>query len=133
MSAALGHLVESGFANAITYDAHRPSYPAESLNKMLEEMKILDVAAARILEIGAGTGKLTEQLVAHERSYEIIAVEPHAQMRRVLNAKALPGVKVLNATAANLEGIEEAWADGVVVAQVSLDSQITNLNPSIAK
>lgn len=108
MSAALGHLVESGFANAMTYDTHRPSYPAESVSKMLEKMKILDVPAARILEIGAGTGKLTEQLVAHKRSYELIAVEPHVQMRKVLDAKALPGVKVLNGTAANLEGIEEA-------------------------
>lgn len=54
-------------------------------------------------------------------------------MRRVLDAKGLPGVKVLNAAATNLEGIGEAWADGVVVAQVRLDSQITNWNPSIAR
>ena len=96
-------------------------------------LKILDMPAPRILEIGAGTGKLTEQLVAHEKSYEIIAVEPHAQMRRVLEAKALPGVKILNGTAMNLEGIEDAWADGVVVAQVSLDSQVTNWNSSVAE
>lgn len=135
MSTTLGHpdLIESGFTNAMTYDTHRPSYPAESVNKMLEEMKILDVPAARILEIGAGTGKLTEQLVAHERSYEIIAVEPHVHMRQVLDAKALPGVKVLNGTATNLEGIEEAWADCVVVAQVSLDRRITDWNSPIAE
>lgn len=133
MSADLDHRVESGFANATTYDAHRPSYPAESLNKMLEKMKILDIPVPQILEIGAGTGKLTEQLVAHEKSYEIIAIEPHAQMRRVLEAKALPGVKILNGTAMKLEGVEEAWADGVVVAQVSLDSQVTNRNSSVAE
>lgn len=98
-------------------------------------MNILDVLATRILEIGAGTGEPTEQLVAHERYYEIIIVGPHAQaqMRRVLDAKGLPGVKVLNAAATNLEGIGEAWADGVVVAQVRLDSQITNWNSSIAR
>ena len=72
------------------------------------------------LEIGAGTGKLTEQLKSHDRSYQIVAVEPHYHMRQVLNNKALPGVKVLNGTATNLAGIDEAWADGVVVAQVSL-------------
>lgn len=125
--------VESGFADAITYNTHRPSYPAESVNRMLEKMKILEVPAARILEIGVGTGKLTEQLVAHERSYKLIAVELHVQMRKVLHAKALPGGKVLNGMAGNLEGIEEAWADGVVVAQISLDSRITNWNSSIAE
>ena len=89
-------------------------------------MKILEVPTARILKLGAGTGKLTEQLVAYERPYELIAVELHVQMRKVIDAKALSGVKVLNGIAANLEGIEETWAEGVVVAQVSLDSRITN-------
>lgn len=44
---------------------------------MLEKMKILEVPAARILEIGAGTGKLTEQLVAHEWSYDISVTRRH--------------------------------------------------------
>ena len=121
MTAGLTRLVESGFANAMTYDTYRPSYPADCVNKMLDKLHILDLPKARILEIGAGTGKLTEQLVAREKSYEIIAVEPHAHMRQVLNDKALPGVKVLNGTAANLEEIEAGWADAIVVAQVSSD------------
>ena len=118
MDNSLGHQVEKGFANAKTYDTYRPYYPADSVNRMLENLKIIDVAEARILDLGAGTGKLTEQLVNHDRSYEIIAVEPHMHMRQVLESKALKGVKILNGTAANLEGIVDDWADAVVVAQV---------------
>lgn len=118
MDNALGHLVENGFADAMTYDTYRPYYPADSVNRMLEELKIVDVAEARILDLGAGTGKLTEQLLLHDRSYEVIAVEPHMHMRQVLEKKALKGVRIVNGTAANLGGIEEDWADAVVVAQV---------------
>ena len=118
MDNSLGHLVEKGFANAKTYDTYRPYYPADSVNRMLEKLKIIDVAEARVVDIGAGTGKLTEQLVNHDRSYEIIAVEPHTHMRQILEGKAFKGVKILNGTASNLEGIEDDWADAVVVAQV---------------
>ena len=115
---SLHRLVQDGFASAMTYDAYRPSYPVELVNKMLDKIGVSNAPQARILEIGAGTGKLTEQLVNHERSFEIIAVEPHFHMRQLLDSKQLAGVKVLNCTAANLEGVEQGWADAVVVAQV---------------
>ena len=119
MSTGLHPLVQSGFVSAMTYDTYRPSYPVESVDRMLDTLGVFNMPKARILEIGAGTGKLTEQLVAHEKGYEIIAVEPHVHMRQVLDNKALSGVKVMNRTATNLEGVEEAWADAVVIAQVS--------------
>ena len=122
MSTDLHNLVQSGFADAMTYDTHRPSYPLESVNLMLDKLGILNAPGARILEIGAGTGKLTEQLVGYGESYDILAVEPHAPMRAVLEQKSLPGVRVVDATAANLGGVDDAWADAVVVAQVSLNA-----------
>ncbi len=115
----LARLVESGFTNAMTYDTYRPSYPAGSVQALLEKAKVADVARARIVEIGAGTGKLTEQLATGNMPYEIIAVEPHVHMRQVLDKKALPGVRILNGTAASLGAVEDAWADAVIVAQVS--------------
>ena len=118
MNNNLGHLVENGFANAKTYDKYRPYYPADSVQRMLDKLKIIDVSEARVLDLAAGTGKLTEQLVNHDKSYEIIAVEPHIHMRQVLESKALKGVKIINGMAANLEGIEDGWADAVVVGQV---------------
>lgn len=125
MSADLPHLVASGFADAITYDAYRPSYPAASVKEMLKILKISDVPEARILEIGAGTGKLTEQLVAQEMSYQIVAVEPHVHMRQVLKPKTLQRVTILDETAANLDEVENSWADAVVIAQVSNHSPTT--------
>ena len=124
MPASLHNLVQTGFADAMTYDAHRPSYPLKSVNLMLDKLEILDAPGARILEIGAGTGKLTEQLVGQEKNYDILAVEPHAPMRAVLERKSLPGVKAVDAPAANLSGVEDAWADALVVAQVSLNASI---------
>lgn len=91
---------------------------------MLTKLGTLNVPGARILEIGAGTGKLTEQLVGQDRRYDIIAIEPYVPMRKVLESKSLPGVKAVDGTATKLEGIEDGWADAVVIAQVSLKSSI---------
>jgi 16S rRNA A1518/A1519 N6-dimethyltransferase RsmA/KsgA/DIM1 with predicted DNA glycosylase/AP lyase activity len=49
-----------------------------------------------VLDVGAATGKLTEQLV--KRGLEVIAVEPSPRMRAALKA-ALPGVDVRAGTA----------------------------------
>ena len=117
MSTPLPQLVDSGFADALTYDAHRPSYPLHSVELMLDRLKVPN--EARILEIGAGTGKLTEQLTARSSDHDICAVEPHYHMRQVLGQKALPRVRVLNGTAANI-AVEDSWADAVVIAQVGL-------------
>jgi SAM-dependent methyltransferase len=62
--------VFDGVAEA--YDAARPSYPPELVDAAIAAGG-LD-AESRILEIGAGTGKLTEMLV--ERGLRIHAVEP---------------------------------------------------------
>ena len=73
---------------------------------------------ARILEVGAGTGKFTELLARREEDYEILAVEPHEGMRKELERKELQGVKVVEGSAGDLGAVEEGWAEGVVVAQV---------------
>ena len=65
-----------------------------------------------------GTGKFTSILADRPENYEIIAVEPHADMRKVLEGKALKGVRVLDGAAVAMPAVETGWADAVVVAQV---------------
>jgi SAM-dependent methyltransferase len=62
------------------YDRGRPDYPAEAVDRLLEELG----NPRRVLDVGAGTGKLTRPLLA--RGLEVIAVEPAAAMRELLTA-----------------------------------------------
>lgn len=70
-------------AAAEDYEAGRPEYPAEAVGWMLEG------TSGAVLDLGAGTGKLTRGLVALGR--EVVAVDPDAAMLERLSA-ALPGV-----------------------------------------
>jgi SAM-dependent methyltransferase len=66
-----------------------------------------------VLDLAAGTGKLTRMLTA--TGVAVIAVEPVEAMRRVLVA-ALPGVEVLDGTAEAIP-IPDGGVDAVTVAQ----------------
>lgn len=78
---------------------------------------------ATVVDLAAGTGLFTEALVASSgrrggERFEIIAVEPHDQMRQELESKALPGVRVVKGWASELP-IESASVDVVFATQVS--------------
>ena len=121
---SINPIAQSGFANASSYDAHRPSYPPEAVNPFLQHLDIVNALHARVVDLAAGTGKFTEILADREEDYDILAVEPHTGMREVLEKKGLKGVKVIEGTATEMVGVEEQWADAVVVAQagfLSLD------------
>jgi ubiquinone/menaquinone biosynthesis C-methylase UbiE len=112
-------IAQSGFANASYYDAHRPSYPTESVNALLEALHINDLKGARVVDLAAGTGRFTEILKARPEGYEIVAVEPHGEMLDVLKGKdGLKGVRTVVGKAEEMTGVEGRWADAVVVAQV---------------
>lgn len=110
-------LAHQSFANSTAYDAHRPTYPPHSLQHLLEQCRVAGKQGARVVDLAAGTGKFTEALAARPEGFEILAVEPHAEMREVLEGKGLRGVKVLDGTAEELP-VEDGWADAVFVAQV---------------
>ena len=94
-------------AAATTYERARPSYPAEAIDWLLPP------GAQRVLDLGAGTGKLTRGLLG--RGPGIVAVEPSAGMRDQL-ARVLTGVTVLAGTAEQIPLADHA-VDAVLVAQ----------------
>ncbi|MEV0680818.1 methyltransferase domain-containing protein [Actinosynnema sp. NPDC050436] len=78
-------------AHAAAYAEHRPDYPAAAIRWSLEP---LGGGAHRVVDLAAGTGKLTGGLVAE--GHQVTAVEPDESMlselvRRHGCVRALPG------------------------------------------
>lgn len=75
------------------YDRVRPSYPAPAIDAVMEFGGLQ--APARVLEVGAGTGKATTLLA--DRGLRVLALEPHADMARVARARcaAYPAVEIV--------------------------------------
>ena len=89
-------------AAASSYDAGRPSYPAEALRWVLPD------GAQRVLDLGAGTGKLTAAVRA--LGVDTVAVEPDDAMRALVPGEALAG------TAEQIP-LPDASVDAVVAGQ----------------
>jgi len=69
--------------------------------------------AGTVVDVAAGTGKLTRLLVA--RGFAVIAIEPVAEMRAVLHAN-VPAAEVREGTAEAIP-VADGTADAVTVAQ----------------
>ena len=91
-------LARSFGTEAARYDQARPSYPAAALERVLAALRRPPEPrpAAGLVDVGAGTGKLTALLV--DRAAEVVAVEPDPQMLAVLTAR-LPQVRALPGSA----------------------------------
>ncbi|CAD0048916.1 unnamed protein product, partial [Aureobasidium pullulans] len=110
-SGQLNPSAQSGFSNAALYDKHRPSFPAHSVSVLL------DGPQATVVDLAAGTGKFTELLAARDEGYEIIAIEPHADMRKVLEDKHLKGVSVRHGLSTDMKSLKDESVDAVIAAQ----------------
>jgi SAM-dependent methyltransferase len=89
------------------YERGRPGYPTEVLD-------VPDVpTASTVLDLGAGTGKLTRLLA--KRFDHVVAVEPAEAMRRLLRALA-PGAEVLAGSAEAIP-LPDASVDAVFAAE----------------
>jgi SAM-dependent methyltransferase len=89
------------------YERTRPDYPEAILDA------IPLAPAATVLDVGAGTGKLTRVLA--RRYQRVIAVEPLDGMRAVLE-RAVAGVTAVKGTAEALP-FPDGAADGIFAAQ----------------
>ncbi|KAI1143293.1 S-adenosyl-L-methionine-dependent methyltransferase [Hypoxylon sp. FL0543] len=107
---------EEGFKDAASYDAYRPSYPAEAVEKFLTHLKVAQQYDAKIVEIASGTGKFTELLAQRPERFTIKAIEPHYSMREKLVQKNLPGVEVIDGKADKMP-IGDEWGDACIAAQ----------------
>jgi ubiquinone/menaquinone biosynthesis C-methylase UbiE len=98
----------ASFDNAAdTYERARPGYPAEAVDWLLAS------APQDVLDLGAGTGKLTRALVGRVRT--IVAVDPSANMLARL-AGSVPQARTAVGTAEDIP-IEDRSVDAVYVAQ----------------
>ena len=92
---------------AEAYDRARPSYPPEAASWLVGRSR------ARVVELGAGTGKLTELLV--DAGHEVIATDPLPEMLARLRTR-VPGAHTAVATAEHIPVASQS-ADVVVCAQ----------------
>ncbi|MEZ0358214.1 SAM-dependent methyltransferase [Mycobacterium sp. ENV421] len=94
-------------SEAAAYERGRPSYPPEAIDWLLP------AGARDVLDLGAGTGKLTTRLV--ERGLDVVAVDPLAEMLELLSS-ALPDTPALLGTAEQIP-LPDNSVDAVLVAQ----------------
>lgn len=89
------------------YHRVRPGYPDDAVDWLLP------AGARDVLDLGAGTGRLTDSLVA--RGLSVAAVDPSESMLGVLRERH-PGVRCLVGTSERLD-LPDASLDAVVVGQ----------------
>jgi SAM-dependent methyltransferase len=92
-------------AAAVAYAEHRPDYAPVAVRWALEP-----APGPRVLDLGAGTGKLTGTLVA--LGADVIAVEPDPAMLTELR-RALPAVRALSGSAEAIP-LPDASVDAVL-------------------
>jgi len=110
--AARSRLGRVGFESASdVYERARPDYAEEAVGSLVALAGI--VPGSRVLDLAAGTGKLTRRLVA--RGSRCVAVEPSASMREVFT-RVVPGVPVVGGTAEQVP-LADGSVDAAVVAQ----------------
>ncbi|MEK8225290.1 class I SAM-dependent methyltransferase [Oerskovia sp. M15] len=90
---------------------------------------MLPVGARHVLDLAAGTGKLTERLVA--RGLHVTAVEPSDGMRAQLQ-EAVPGAHALPGTAERIP-LDDGSVDAVLVAQAWHWFDVATAVPEIAR
>jgi ubiquinone/menaquinone biosynthesis C-methylase UbiE len=96
---------------AAEYERLRPEYPQAAVDWLAGRLGL--GPGRRVLDIGAGTGKLTRQLVA--TGADVVAVEPGPPMLARLRA-ALPGVEALVGAAESIP-VPDASVDAVTAGQ----------------
>jgi ubiquinone/menaquinone biosynthesis C-methylase UbiE len=111
-------------AAAAAYAEHRPDYAQAAVRWALEL-----APGPRVLDLGAGTGKLTATLVA--LGAEVIAVEPDSAMLTELR-RALPAVRALAGSAEAIP-LPDASVDAVLAGNALHWFDMNVAGPEIAR
>jgi ubiquinone/menaquinone biosynthesis C-methylase UbiE len=111
-------------AAAAAYAEHRPDYAQAAVRWALER-----APGPRVLDLGAGTGKLTATLVA--LGAEVIAVEPDSAMLTELR-RALPAVGALPGSAEAIP-LPDASVDAVLAGNALHWFDMNVAGPEIAR
>jgi SAM-dependent methyltransferase len=110
MTSAWRERANSFDAVAAEYAVRRPGYPADAVAFIAGGEQ-----ARRLLDLGAGTGLLTEPLLA--AGHEVVAVDPSAAMLAQLTSRMSSGTTAVG-TAEELP-LPDADVDGVVAGQAA--------------
>jgi SAM-dependent methyltransferase len=108
---------------AEAYDRGRPSFPQEAVRWLVGQ------DPTTVLEVGAGTGKLTQQLVA--LGHDVHATEPAPEMLEILR-RNLPDTRTSQASAEELP-VPDRSVDVVVAAQSFHWFDLDRALPEIAR
>jgi SAM-dependent methyltransferase len=102
----------TGFGrDAEAYERGRPTYAPAAIDHLAREFGLS--AASTVLDLAAGTGKLTRSLIP--RAGRVIAVEPSPAMRAELR-RQVPAADILEGSAEAIP-LEDASLDAVFVGQ----------------
>lgn len=95
------------------YEKYRPSYPEKYIDYIIEKCNLN--SKSLIVDIGAGTGILTKQLL--DKNLKVIGIEPNTEMRKVLKKLEInKNFKAIEGTAEDTN-LENHTVDLIVVAQ----------------
>jgi SAM-dependent methyltransferase len=114
-------------AAATAYAEHRPDYAEAAVRWALEPVSAR--RPLRVVDLGAGTGKLTAMLV--RLGADVTAVEPDQQMLAELR-RAMPGVRSVPGSAEGMP-LPDASVDAVLAAQAMHWFDMDRAMPEIAR
>src|SRR5437868_12217076 len=101
------HPLAAQFAElADVYERGRPGYPPAVVGALAAELGL--APGARVLDLAAGTGKLTRALLAG--GLDVLAVEPQAALRDVLARRI------------GAERVHDGVAEAIPLADASVDA-----------
>ena len=108
---------------AEAYERGRPTYPTEAVQWLLGDQPLT------VLELGAGTGKLTRVLAG--LGHDVHATDPDPDMLQILE-REVPGVRTAEASAEDIP-LGEASVDAVIAAQAFHWFDLDRALPEVAR
>jgi SAM-dependent methyltransferase len=108
---------------AEAYERGRPTYPVEAVRWLLGEQQLT------VLELGAGTGKLTGVIAS--LGHDVHATDPDPAMLEILE-RQVPGVRAAQASAEDIP-MADASVDAVIAAQAFHWFDLDRALPEIAR